>query len=198
MTPRLLVLGARGAGWVTTAEIQKRLVELWPAADFDRNAAHTNLPLLAEAGFVDPVERGARPTETRYEINDAGWSHIREWVAHWPPDPALREAIHAKAKLARLEELPLVIAMVNAQAERCRTESDRAQGKLLSHERLLEKVPPRDAAEQFGAEIRGAQFQDEALAWGDLAARREKYASNLRRIYDRFSAAARKADGEGT
>jgi hypothetical protein len=196
MTPRMMVLAATVAGSGTTAEIQKRLIEIWPAADFDRNAAHTNLPLLAEAGFVDLAE-GARPTESRYEINDSGWAHIRKWVARWPPDPALREAIHAKAKLARLEELPLVIAMVKAQAERCRTESDQAQGKLLSHERLLEKVPPRDIDEQFSAEIRGAQFEDEALAWGDLAARREKYAGNLQRIHDRFSKEARKADSEG-
>jgi DNA-binding PadR family transcriptional regulator len=196
MTPRMMVLAATVAGAGTTAEIQKRLVELWPAADFDRNAAHTNLPLLADAGLVELIE-GAQPKENRYEINDAGWAHIRKWVARWPPDPALREAIHAKAKLARPEELPLVIAMVKAQAERCGIESDQAQGKLLSHERLLEKVPPRNVAEQFDAAIRGAQFEDEALAWGDLAARREKYAGNLQRIYDRFSGEARKADSEG-
>jgi DNA-binding PadR family transcriptional regulator len=193
MTPRMMVLAATVASSGTTAEIQKRLVDFWPAADFDSNAAHTNLPSLAEAGFLDLVE-GSRPTENRYEINEDGWALIRKWVARWPPDPALREAIHAKAKLARLEELPSVIAMVKAQAERCRSESDRAQGKLLSHERLLEKVPPRDTDEQFSSEIRGAQFEDEALAWGDLAARREKYAGNLQRIYDRVSKEARRAD----
>jgi DNA-binding PadR family transcriptional regulator len=192
MTPRMMVLAATVAGTGTTAEIQKRLVEVWPSADFDRNAAHTNLPLLAEAGLVD-LEVGARPTENRYAINETGWAHIRKWVARWPPDPALREPIHAKAKLARIEELPLLIAMDTAQANRCSTASDQAQGKLVTHERLLEKVPPRTLDEQFDAEMRGAQFEDEALAWGDIAARRAKHATRLQKIYDRFSEEARKA-----
>jgi DNA-binding PadR family transcriptional regulator len=190
----MMVLAATVAGSGTTAEIQKRLVELWPAADFDRNAAHTNLPHLAEAGFIDLLESGAQKKENRYEINDAGWGHIREWVALSPPDPALREAVHAKAKLARLEQFPLLIAMTKAQATRCSTKSDVAQGKLLSHERLLGKLPPKNLDEQFDAEIRSAQFEGETLAWGDEAARWEKYAARLKKIYDRFSEEARKAD----
>jgi DNA-binding PadR family transcriptional regulator len=196
MTPQMMVLGATIAGPGTVAEIQKRLLDLWPAADFEENAAHSNLPLLADKGLVEVVERGQRKPEDRYAINERGWAHIREWVARWPPDPALREPIPAKTQLARLEEFPLLVEMARAQAERCRDASDRAQGKLLSTERLLQKRPPGNVEEEFSVATRVAQLKDEALAWADIAARRDNYADDLERIVQRFSGEAHGA-GEG-
>jgi DNA-binding PadR family transcriptional regulator len=196
MTPQMMVLGATIAGPGTIAEIQKRLVELWPAADFDGNASHTNLPLLADKELVDVVERGERKVENRYAINDKGWAHIREWVARWPPDPALREPIPAKTRLARLEDLPFLIEMARAQAERCGGASDSAQGKLVSEERLLEKRPPRNADEEFSVAIRVAQGKLESLGWGDLQAQYENYADDVERIFKRFSKGERPDDEE--
>jgi DNA-binding PadR family transcriptional regulator len=187
MTPQMMVLGATIAGPGTIAEIQKRLVELWPAADFDGNASHTNLPLLADKELVDVVERGERKTENRYAINDKGWAHIREWVARWPPAPALREPIPAKTRLARLEDLPFLIEMTRAHAKRCGNSSDTAQGKLVSQERLLEKRPPCNVEEEFDVAVQVAQGKHESVAWGDSQAQLENYADDLERIYKRFS-----------
>ncbi|HYB23188.1 MAG TPA: hypothetical protein VED41_05290 [Solirubrobacteraceae bacterium] len=196
MTPQMMVLGAVAAEPGTAKEIQKRLVDLWPAADFDRNAAHTNLPLLEEAGHVRLLEEGAAPAQNRYEITEAGWEHIREWVSRWPPDPRFREAIHGKAAFARLEDLPEIVRMARAQQERFQTESDKAQGKLLSMERLQAKVPPRNLDEELSAAINLAHLRDMTLYWGDLAARREKYADELQEIHQRFATKARQANEE--
>jgi DNA-binding PadR family transcriptional regulator len=195
MTPQMMVLCATIAGPGTFSEVQKRLVAMWPAADFDSNAAHGNLPSLAEKGLLEIVERGERKAEDLYAINDKGWAHIRKWVASWPPDPALREPIPAKTSLARLDQLPLLIEMDRAQAERCRAASDAAQAKLLSEERLREKRPPRNPSEEFNAAIRVAQLKHETLAWGDIAAQLDNHADDLEMILEQFS--ERQAGGEG-
>ncbi|HTU79400.1 MAG TPA: hypothetical protein VMF09_11625 [Solirubrobacteraceae bacterium] len=194
MTPQMMVLCATIAGPGTISEVQKRLVALWPAADFDSNASHSNLPSLAAKGLLERVEQGERQTEDVYALNDKGWAHIRKWVASWPPDPALREPITAKARLARLDQLPLLIEMARAQAERCRAASDAAQARLLSEERILEKRAPRNTNEEFNAAIRVAQLKHETLVWSDIAVQFDNYADDLEKTFKRFSEA--QANGE--
>lgn len=193
----MMVLGALASGPGTSAEIQKRLADLWPAADFDRNAAHGNLPGLAAAGLAVVVEEGVRQANVRYEITGAGWVHIRDWVAQWPPALALREPIPAKARLARLDELPSIIDMSRALAVRCTEESDKAHGKLTSRERLRAKAQPRDADEEYDAAMSVVQLEDEVLTWSDFAARWLKFANNVEREYVRFSKGAQDADEGG-
>jgi DNA-binding PadR family transcriptional regulator len=190
MTPQMMVLGAIASGPGTVMEVQRRLSDLWPAADFSRNAAHTNLPLLEDRGYVRVVEKGEEQSQNLYAIAEAGWTHLREWVSHWPPDPANREAIQGKAQFATLEDLPEILRMVRAQQERCQAESDKAQGKLLSEQRLQSKLPPRGWAEELGAELRMANLKDLTLYWSDIAARRKAYGDEVEEIYQRFSARA--------
>jgi DNA-binding PadR family transcriptional regulator len=196
MTPQMMVLGAIASGPGTAQQVQKRLVELWPAAKFPRNAAYSNLPRLQAQGYVRVVEQGEKPSQTLYAIDKAGWAHLREWVSDWPPDPAQREAIHGKAQFATLDELPGLVRMVRAQEKQAHAESDKAQGKLLSQQRLQSKLPPRDWEEEFGAAITMANLKDLTLYWSDIAARRKAYADALEDIEDEFSAKARLADGE--
>ena len=133
----------------------------------------------------------------RYEITGAGWVHIRDWVAQWPPALALREPIPAKARLARLDELPSIIDMSRALAVRCTEESDKAHGKLTSRERLRAKAQPRDADEEYDAAMSVVQLEDEVLTWSDFAARWLKFANNVEREYVRFSKGAQDADEGG-
>jgi DNA-binding PadR family transcriptional regulator len=190
MSAKLMVLGVLASGSGTAAAVQKRLEDYWPSAGFETNAAHNSLPALAEAGCARVVEAGTRPIDHRYGITEQGWVLIRTWVADWPPATLLRDPVPTKARLAKLEELPEVIAMAEAQAERCTEESDRAHGKLTSRERVLAKAPPRTVDEEFGALVIVAQLEDEALAWLDLSVRKGKYAKRMQEIYDRFSGEA--------
>lgn len=190
MTPQMMVLGAIASGPGTVMEVQKRLADLWPAADFSRNSAHTNLPLLEDRGYVHVVEKSEEPSRNRYEIAESGWAHLREWVRHWPPDPANREAIHGKTQFATLEDLPEILRMVRAQQERCQAESDKAQGKLLSEQRLQSKMPPQGWADELGAELRMANLKDLTLYWSDIAARRKAYGDEIEEIYRRLSTRA--------
>jgi hypothetical protein len=197
MTPKMMVLCALASGPGTRREVRKRLDDRWPAAGFDRNAAYNNLPELVAEGLAVVVETGVWQADICYEIAEAGWSNIRDWIADWPPRPALREPIPAKARLARLGELPGIIGMARALAERCTEESDKAHDKLTARERLREKMQPLDADEEFDAEIMVAQFEDEVRAWQDLSARWLKYANHLEGIYVRFSTKAQQADEGG-
>lgn len=196
MTPQMMVLAATTAGPGTVREIQKRLVAQWPSADFSPNAAHSNLPSLEEQGYVRLVEGGEKPSQSCYAISEPGWTHLRSWVRNWPPEPASREAIHGKAAFASLEDLPEIVRMVRAQQEHCETASDKAQGKLLSEQRLQRKLPPSGWAEELGAELRMANLKDLTLYWGDIAARRRAYGDEVEEIYQRFSARARLAGEE--
>jgi DNA-binding PadR family transcriptional regulator len=195
MTPQMMVLGTVAMGAGTVPEIQRRLVERWPAAAFPRNAAHSNLPRLEALGYVRVVEVGEDPREKpRYAIQEAGWMHLREWVGLWPPDPTSREAIHAKTHYAKLTDLPEIVRMVRAQQLHCEEESDIAQTTLLREQRLQGKSPPRDRAEKLRAALKTATLKDQTLYWGDLAARRKMYGDDLEEIYRRFLTSSRLAD----
>ncbi len=197
MTPQMMVLGAVASGGPGTArEVQKRLANLWPGADFSRNAALTNLPVLAARGYLRVVEEGEEPSQNRYAIVEAGMAHLHEWVSRWPPDPANREAIHVKTQFAALEDLPEIVRMVRAQQEYCQKESDKAQTRLLAEERVRSKLPPRDWAEELDADLRKANLEDLTLYWGDIADRRNAYGDKVDEIYKRFSARARPAGEE--
>jgi DNA-binding PadR family transcriptional regulator len=196
MTPQMMVLAATTAGPGTVREIQKRLVERWPSADFRKNSAHNNLPLLEEQGCVRLVEQGEKPSQDIYAIADMGWAALRTWVTRWPPDPANRDAIHVKVQFARLDDLPEIVRMVRAQESLCQEESDKAQARLLAAERLLSKRPPRNWEEELDAELKKAELEDVTLFWGDIAIRRKAYGDQVEDSYRRFSARARLAGEE--
>jgi hypothetical protein len=197
MTPQVMVLGALAAKPGTVTEVQKRLAGLWPTADFPRNAAHTNLPRLAELGYALLLEPGEEPSQNYYEIAEAGTVYLREWVRRRPSDPANRDPILAKAQFATVGDLPEIVSMARDYHARCQEVSDDAQMKLLSDERLLVKLPPRNWQEEFEAELRKAALEAVTGSWGDLADRRQAYADAVDTIYEKFSARARLASEDG-
>jgi DNA-binding PadR family transcriptional regulator len=193
MTPQVMVLAATSDEPATVNDIQKRLVEEWPGANFSPNSAHNNLPTLEERGQVRVVDEDEDPP--RYVRAEAGAAYLRKWAREWPPDPAKREAVFVKAEFSRLEGLPEVVRMARARQKLCQKESDTAQVQVLSDERVRAKLPPRTWEEELDADVRAVNLKTLALQWGEDADSWEKYADQVDEIYKRFRARAR-PDGE--
>ncbi len=197
MTPQMMVLGTLAAKPGTATEVQKRLAELWPTADFPKNAAHTNLPRLAELGYALLLEPGEIPSQNYYEIAEAGTVYLHKWVRSRPSDPANRDPILAKAQFATLADLPEIVSMARDYQARYQEVSDDAQMRLLSDERLLAKRPPTNWQEEVQAELKKAALEAITGSWGDLADRRQAYADTIDAIHKKFSARARLASEDG-
>jgi len=191
MTPQMMVLGLTAEEPGTVADIQRRLTDLFPSADFPKNAAHTNLPTLAEKGWVHLVKEGTEFSQNRYEGTAAGIRRLREWVMSRPPIPAMREAVHGKIEFATLEELAQLVILVRAEAKACQVTSDDAHERMLTEQRRRIKARPKGWAEELDAQLSSAHLSDVTLMWDDLAARRRKLGDRLEQIHQRFASRGR-------
>ncbi len=189
MTPQVMVLAATSNEPATVSEIQKRLAEEWPGANFPPNSAHNNLPVLKERGQVSVVDEDEDPP--RYVRAEAGAAYLRKWAREWPPDPAKREAVFVKAEFSRLEQLPEVVRMARARQKLCQKESDKAQVQVLSDERVRAKLPPRTWEEELDADVRAVNLKTLALQLGEDADSWEAYADQMSELYERYKARAR-------
>ena len=196
MTPQMMVLGVLAMGPGTVADVQRRLVDLFPSADFSKNAAHGNLPRLAEHGYARLVETGAQSTHERYEVAEAGLGCVRDWVSSPPSVPAIREPVYGKVAFAMLEELPEVVRFVRAQQEFCEAASEKAHEQMQTEKRLQQKAPPRGWREELAAARRIMHLKHLKLSWIDIAARYKAYADEVEEMYVRFARKARLAGGE--
>jgi DNA-binding PadR family transcriptional regulator len=189
MTPQVMVLAVTSDEPATVNEIQKRLAEEWPGANFPSNSAHNNLPVLEERGQVRVVDEDEDPP--RYVRAEAGAAYLRKWAREWPPDPAKREAVFVKAEFSRLEQLPEVVRMARARQKLCQTESDKAQVQVLSDERVRAKLPPRTWEQELDADVRAVNLKTLALQWGEDADSWDAYADQMSELYERYKARAR-------
>lgn len=77
--------------------------------------------------------------------------------------------------------------MAKAQEEVSQRAGEKTQSKLLSDERLLAKLSPRDWEEEFEAEVRRVVLEDVTGGWEDLTARRKLFGEKVKEIYEKFS-----------
>lgn len=183
MTPQMMVLGLACEEAGTVADIQRRLSDLFRAAAFAKNAAHTNLPQLASKGHVRLVDG----REGTYEATAAGIERLREWVRSSPPGPAARETIHGKIEFATIDELVELLIVVRAEAKEFQLASDDVQRQMLveQHKRLA--APPKTRQEKLDTELTAAHLTDVKMMWDDMAARRRTLAQRLEQIHRNHS-----------
>lgn len=192
MTAKMMILGLACEECGTVAEIQRRLSDLFPSADFPKNAAHTSLQQLAKEDFVRLVEEGANKSQDVYEGTIVGIRHLRAWVTSGPPVPAMREAVHGRVEFATLDELAELIIIVRAEAKACQLTSDDAHERMLTEQRRrIAARPKRGWAEELDAQLSSAHLEDALLMWDDAAVRRRKLGNRLDEIHKHFAASAR-------
>lgn len=188
MTPRMMVLGLACEEPGTVADIQRRLSDLFTAAAFPKNSAHTSLPRLAKDGYVRLLDDGTE----RFEGTQEGIGYLREWVTRSPPAPAIREAIHGKIEFAgTLDELLEIMIFVRAEAKALQICSDDAHHRMLAEQRRRLRGRPKHWAEEMDAELTAAHLLDAKMTWEDAAARRRKLGDRLEMIYRRYAGRAR-------
>src|SRR5271168_3589696 len=117
----------------TVSNYQLRLSQLFPHANFARNAAHNDLVSLANKGFVRLVARGVRPPQDRYEATPAGVTWCRRWVrGSTKGPPVVRDTMRGRLIFSRLDDLSALIQSVQAEEEACIQEYGKAHGRELT------------------------------------------------------------------
>lgn len=187
MTPQLMVLGLVAEEPGSVADIQRRLADLFPASGVPKNAAHTNLPELAEKGHVRLVEEGPTKSKNEYAPSEEGLRFLRAWVTSRLPEPAQRDNVHGKLQFAEYGDLSAVIRMLEAEEAACQAISDKARADMLGFQRTQAKAPAQDRQEELSAALTATRLEDLALMWGDIAARRRNLRVRLEKIEQRFA-----------
>jgi DNA-binding PadR family transcriptional regulator len=186
-----MVLGLIAEEPGTVADIQRRLIDMFPSADFAKNAAHTNLPTLADKGYVRLVRKGAEDSQNFYKVTEDGIDYLRKWVHGIPPPPAMRDPLHAKVEFATLEDLARLVREVRAIETAYRVAHDDAHQRLLSQQRLRMRLGAEDWRADLDRVLSEYHLEDEMGIWGDYADRRTALGDKLEGALRRF---ARKAD----
>lgn len=167
----------------TVAGIGIRLTEVFPHGRWSPNAAHGNLPSLAEQGYVRLVQEGAKPSLNRFEATPEGLAHFRKWVrASTGLPPVLRDAFQAKLKFVELDELQELIASVRKAEDAYASEYAAAHGRVQGAKR-----PPRrgEAAEDgWRAKLKTIQMVDEMTLWAVMADRTRRLGDELEELYE--------------
>jgi DNA-binding PadR family transcriptional regulator len=189
-----MVLGLTAEEPGTVAEIQRRLSDLFPSADFPKTSAHSALPGLEAKGYVRLAKRGSKMSQNYYEATPEGLARLKEWVTSRPPVPASREAVHGKVEFATLDQLVEVIVLTRAEAKACQITSDDAHQRMLTEQRRRIAARRNGGwAEELDDELSNAHLSDVKLMWEVVADRRRKLADRLEKIYQRYAARERSA-----
>ncbi len=183
----MMLLGVIGAQSGTVADIQRRLVDMFPSADLSRNAAHTTLPSMAEHGYVCLVREGAEDSQNFYEITEVGIRFLREWVEKPLPPPAIREAVHGKCEFGGLEDLSALLRRVRAEERRCKAQSDDAHERITSAQRTRRKLPATDWRAEVAMDLTMIHLRDVAITLNDRANRRLQLGNELEALIKRFA-----------
>jgi hypothetical protein len=190
MTPQMMLLGVIVTEAGTVADIQRRLIDMFPAAGFTRNVAHTSLPVLAAHGHVRLVREGAEDSQDFYEATSAGIGCLEQWVERPLPPPAVREAVHGKCEFAGLEDLAALLRDVRAEEKRCKAESEDAHQRLLAAQRTRRKLPAPQRRAQLGMALTMIHLRDVAITLNDRANRRLQLGNELEALIEHFAGKA--------
>jgi hypothetical protein len=187
MTPQMMVLGLIAAESGTIADTQRRLADMFPWAEFSKNAAHGNLPALALKGHARLVEKGAEQSGDLYEIAKTGIEHLRRWVVSVPPPPAIREPIHGKVEFATFEDLAALVRIVRTVEVACRAAHDAAHERLLEQQRLRMTLGSKDWRADLDRVLSEVHLEDASRNWSDLAKSRQLLGDRLEEVLARFA-----------
>jgi DNA-binding PadR family transcriptional regulator len=186
--PQMLVLGLVVRQSDTVAGIGRRLADDFRVAGFPRGSAHSNLPSLAEKGYVRLAAHGppGRPTLNRYEATPAGREHFLEWLRCSEAPVLVRDVLQCKLELVEREDLASLVRFVHMLEAMFTDMCDTARVRVLKEQRSR-----RARAGQLGGasqppdwrqKLRGIQNKDEANLWGLMAQRLELLGEDLEEL----------------
>jgi DNA-binding PadR family transcriptional regulator len=168
------------------AGVARRLADQFASARFSRTSAHTNLPSLAESGYVRLIKPVGKSSLKRYEATEKGIAHLRGWLRSSGPSPVIRDALQGKLQFLELEELASVLRIVREDENACRSKY------RIAHVRVLEEQEFRRHSKggsfDGNAELEAIRSQDEANMWSLHAQRLTRLREALEDLAGKMSA----------
>ena len=116
--PLLALLAAGPAhGYELKQSFEARFGAVWPPVNIGQ--IYTTLQRLERDGLVhgSEVEQSGRPAKNVYEITEAGYVTLHEWLVVANPGPRMRDEFFGKLVLARLAGLADPIALLDRQRQ---------------------------------------------------------------------------------
>jgi DNA-binding PadR family transcriptional regulator len=101
--------------------LQQRVSERFGFLELADSAIYKTLERLAADGCVEEVSarRSGRNARVLYRATPRGVEEFESWMAHGTERPFLRDELHAKLALSGPEDLPNLLAAVEAQSQQC-------------------------------------------------------------------------------
>jgi DNA-binding PadR family transcriptional regulator len=193
LSPRMMVLGLVVQQPDSVAGVARRLADQFASARFPKTSAHTNLPSLAEKGYVRLLEPGRTPSLNRYEATSEGVAQLHRWLLQSAARPPMvRDAMQCKLEFLQREDLAALIEIVRGEEEACRLACNNAHGRVVG-ERSSRRV--QGTPVDWRVRLRGIQSKDEAGLWGMMSKRLEHLREELEELDREISASGPMRDG---
>jgi DNA-binding PadR family transcriptional regulator len=169
----MVVLGLLMREPDTAAGVKERLVETLPSARWTRSIGHSTFASLAQKRSIRIIERGAQPSEDRYETTRKGREEFLEWM-HAPLTvlPALRDALHVKLLLCEPDDLPWFVGVIREYEEAFYEAAEQAQIRLNKAWREGRLGSGDD--EDLKSWVLGLMMTEEASLWHEMAKRKKR------------------------
>jgi DNA-binding PadR family transcriptional regulator len=187
LTPRMMVLGLVVQQPDSVAGVARRLADQFASARFPKTSAHTNLPSLAEKGYVRLVATGKTPSLNRYEATSKGAAHLHQWLLHSARPPTIRDAVQCKLELIEREDLAALVEIMREEEDAYTSAHDIAHSRMLREQRSR---LARGGQVDWHTRLRGIQTEDEATLWGLMSQRLEHLREELEELFDEISPSA--------
>lgn len=121
-------------------QLDRRLAERFGSASYSDGMARQAMGRLVEQGYVRVAGQdaglasgtGIRARATAYEATPTGVEHFREWLWASVSTPPVREELHAKIALCRVEDLPRMVEVVREAEAVCTSKLDGLNWRLRS------------------------------------------------------------------
>jgi DNA-binding PadR family transcriptional regulator len=194
LSPRMMVLGLVVQQPDSVAGVARRLADQFASARFPKTSAHTNLPSLAEKGYVRLVEVGKKPSLNRYEATSKGTAQLHQWLLSSTRPPIVRDAMQCKLEFLEREDLAVLIQIVRGEEEACRHACNNAHGRVVGEQSSRRA---RGAPVDWQVRLRGIQSKDEAALWSMMAQRLERLREELEELEQDISTGGPVRDAGG-
>ncbi len=146
------------SGYELAATAQRAIGDFW---SLTQSQVYRELAWMAEAGLVEPGERGARDRR-RYALTDAGRTAFDEWVSRTPGAESIRHPLLLTVRFGRHVPPARLAAFLrqhrDAHAEKLRTYEEQADALSAAPE------PARDPY-QLATLAFGIAYERAVLDW---------------------------------
>ncbi len=199
LSATMALLGLLAEQADTGAGVAVRLTERFPRAGWSRNVAHNSLPSLERQGLVRVAQRHPEDTASLncYEATLAGVAKLQEWLrgsALVPP--ILRDELQGRIEFSTPEDLRAMIQEIAAEEIACRAYFASVQLKDRQARRLRERRRTAGAAPDPKVLSREVQLADEAVVWGQRAARLKALREHLEDVLEELDGTVHPSGGQ--